>query len=146
MAGRGKLNPVAAAAGRARDLKAVQIQGHAFGIDLDAVDLGHPQIGGEIIGAGLGDDEMVGGIGRTHVRDGRILQIDPRLDLLKGLKRRRGRAGRSEAALGKRGRRKRQGPGQKQSDSSKSVHVVVKGFRKARGRLQQKWQADAAQF
>src|SRR5205085_5520741 len=116
----GNLNSIAAARTCPRDREPIQIERNALGINLDAVGLGHTEVGGKVVGAGLIDDELVVGVGAIHRPGRRILQINPRFYLLQGFKDRGRCPWRGKRTLGKRGRRKQVG-GKRNRQEQKDV-------------------------
>ena len=99
-------DPVAAGPGGAVDLKAIEIDRHARGGDVNAIGSADVQVTAEIIAARGADNVSVIAVAW------RIRGVDRDAgggDLIERLHRWRGRAGRSETALGKGGRQKEEG-------------------------------------
>ena len=113
------------------NLKTIQIQRHAFRVDLDAVGFGDDEVGREIVGAGLIDNELVVRIARIDAgRRGRGLEVGARLHFIELFHRRPGRPGRVEAALseGGDGEQQRPGGGGEQVEEAKRFHDCVRPF------------------
>src|SRR4051812_19051280 len=102
MGGEGDLDTIAAGAARARNLESIQVEGNTFCVDLDSVCLCYREVGREIIGTRLVDDEMVARIRRIDAgRSRRGLEIGSWLYFIQPLHCRCRRARRCKAALGK---------------------------------------------
>lgn len=91
-------NAITAAAGAARNFKAIQVDRNSGGVDANAVGLGHAKVTGEKVGTWLTDDEMIIRVAR-RVR--RVQGNASRSNLVQRLHGRRRCAGRSERTLRK---------------------------------------------